>query len=47
MKRNKFIATLAALTALPALSFSQLKKRLPVTAKDLRLMPVKGGSMVT
>lgn len=42
MKRNKFIATLAALTALPALSFSQLKKSLTGNGKGFKINAGEG-----
>jgi quercetin dioxygenase-like cupin family protein len=42
MKRNKFIATLAALTALPGISFSQLKKTFTRNGKGFKINAGEG-----
>lgn len=42
MKRNKFIATLAALAALPAISFSQLKKTFARNGKGFKINAGEG-----
>lgn len=42
MKRNKFIATLAALSALPAISFSQLKKTFTRNGKGFKINAGEG-----
>ena len=42
MKRNKFIATIAALAALPAISFSQLKKSFARNGKGFKINAGEG-----
>ena len=45
MKRNKFIATLAALASIPSLSFAEVKKTFNRNGVGFKIMQVKEGFM--